>query len=208
VRLIAAASRDLKTLIAGGRFREELYYRINVIDITLPPLRERKCDIPLLARHFLDRYGARLNKTGLRLSREAESILLSHSFPGNIRELENLVQRAVVLAEGGLIEPRHFPEDLVSGAPGFSYRPGRGRKPSPSSSFRESKRRAMEAFEREYLSECLKTSKGNVSLAARCAGMDVKNFRDKTKKYGIQPASFKVSARSVKQVDDRRSKQD
>jgi Nif-specific regulatory protein len=184
VRVIAAASKDLRKSISDGRFREELYYRLNVIDIVVPPLRDRKCDIPLLVAHFLKKYCAQLNKKMLRLSRDAEHLLLQYDFPGNIRELENAIQRAVVLTESGTIETSQLPPDISRQVTQKSAQ----EKPA---SFKAAKQKAVNAFEKDYLAECLRTSKGNISLAAKCAGMDVKNFHVKMKKCGIDPASFK-----------------
>jgi transcriptional regulator with PAS, ATPase and Fis domain len=184
VRIVAATSRKLERQMAEGRFREELYYRLNVIELFVPPLRERKCDIPLLVRHFLDRYGKRYGKPSLRLSREAERALLTHDFPGNIRELENMIQRAVVVSEGEVIEAVHFPQSVSTG----------GRPPSEgerTATFKQAKQLAVDAFEKEYLGECLRTAKGNITFAAKCAGMDVKNFFTKVKKYHIDPKSYK-----------------
>jgi Nif-specific regulatory protein len=187
VRIVAAASRNLQRQMAEGRFREELYYRLNVVDICIPPLRERKCDIPLLVRHFLDQYGKKYNRTSLRLTREAERILLAYDFPGNIRELENMIQRAVVLSEGNVIEAEHLPQTVTMRDMPYS---GNG-KPA---AFKEAKQLAVDAFEKGYIGECLRTAKGNISLAAKCAGMDVKNFYTKIKKSGIDPKSFKSPA--------------
>jgi Nif-specific regulatory protein len=184
VRIVAAASQNLQKIISEGRFREELYYRLNVIDLFIPPLRERKCDIPILIRHFLDKYGKLYNKMSLRLSKEAETTLLLHDFPGNIRELENIIQRAVVLAEGEVINSSCFPANVIQ-------KGGPASDPDRNSSFKDAKRRAVDAFEREYLAECLRSAGGNISRAAKCAGMDVKNFHVKIRKYRINPTSFK-----------------
>ena len=187
VRIVAAASRNLQRQMAEGRFREELYYRLNVVDICIPPLRERKCDIPLLIRHFLEQYGKKYNRTSLRLTREAERILLTYDFPGNIRELENMIQRAVVVSEGNVIETGHLPQTVTMKDMPYSENGKRA-------AFKEAKQLAVDAFEKEYIGECLRTTKGNISLAAKCAGMDVKNFYTKIKKSGIDPKSFKSPA--------------
>jgi Nif-specific regulatory protein len=184
VRIIAAASRNLVEMIKEGRFREELYYRLNVIELELPPLRERTCDIPLLVRHFLEKYIKQYSKKPMRFSREAEQTLLAYPFPGNVRELENLVQRAVVLAEGDTVELEHLPNQLF---PKGETEP----KAHSSRPFRTAKKTAAETFEKEYLAECLRTSKGNITLAARNAGVDVKNFFMKVKKYKLDPQPYK-----------------
>ncbi len=184
VRIIAAASRNLQTLVKQEKFREEFYYRLNVVEISLPPLRDRKGDIPILAQHFLKKYGAKYGKENLRLSREAESLLMDYGFSGNVRELENIMQRAVVLAEAEVIEPRHLPPDLSEKLKTAQIKKQFG-------SFKEAKQRAVETFERDYIIDCLKASNGNISQAARAAGIDLKNFYDKMKKYGIDPVAFK-----------------
>ena len=184
VRIIAAASRDLQKLVQQEKFREEFYYRLNVIEICLPPLRDRKGDIPILAQHFLKKFGAKYSKENLRLSREAESMLLNHSFPGNVRELENILQRAVVLAETEVIESHHLPPNLSDSIKAAAMK-------KPLAPFKAAKQRAVEAFESDYIIACLKASKGNISHAAQAAGIDLKNFYDKMRKYGIDPLAFK-----------------
>ena len=188
VRMIAASSRDLHTLVKQGKFREEVYYRLNVIDLWLPPLRDRRCDIPTLAQHFLTTYAAKHKKENLRISREAETLLSAYDFPGNVRELENVIQRAVVLTEGAAIEPRHLPSQFCREGT-TSTRNG---KPS---SFREAKYRATEKFERAYIIDCLTNAQGNISRAAQIAGINVKNFHAKMSKYEIDPHAFKMSAK-------------
>ena len=186
VRVVAAAGRDLLQLVKEGKFRAEVYYRLNVIDIWLPPLRERKSDIPLLVQHFMKIYGTQYGKGCLRLSREAEGTLLSYDFPGNIRELENIIQRAVVTAEGQVIESL----ELLSGRAAVTVTSPTARI----SSFKLDKQRAVEAFERQYIIECLKATEGNISLAAQMAAMNFKNFHAKMRKYGIDPHVFKVTS--------------
>ncbi|MBI4242204.1 MAG: sigma 54-interacting transcriptional regulator [Candidatus Rokubacteria bacterium] len=113
IRLIAATNRDLETAVRAGTFREDLYYRINVVSVRLPPLRERREDIPLLANHFVARYGARFKRRLMGLSPEARECLMGHDWPGNIRELENAIERAVVLGADDLIRPEDLPESLL-----------------------------------------------------------------------------------------------
>jgi len=185
VRLIAATSKNLLELVKKSKFREEVYYRLNVIDIWLPPLRERKCDIPLLVQHFLNIFGKKGNTPELCLSKEAEVLLLAYDYPGNIRELENIIQRAVVLVEDKYIEPRHLPACVRIENSGTISK-------TNLSCFKIAKQRVVETFEQEYITDCLKTSKGNISLAAKIAGINVKNFYEKMKKYRINPQDFKA----------------
>jgi DNA-binding NtrC family response regulator len=113
LRLIAATNKNLEDEVRKGLFREDLFYRINVITVPLPPLRERKEDIPLLVHHFLQKYAQRLGKPSIRISREAMQILANYDWPGNVRELENMVERAVALCEGDIIETTDLPEKLM-----------------------------------------------------------------------------------------------
>jgi two-component system NtrC family response regulator len=109
VRLIAASNRDLKEEIPRGTFREDLYYRLNVVHIEVPPLRDRRDDLPLLTRYFLERFSKELNKETPTLSLEAMAVIMDYSWPGNIRELENMLERAVILASGSLIQVEDLP---------------------------------------------------------------------------------------------------
>jgi two-component system response regulator PilR (NtrC family) len=117
-RIIAATNCDLRQMMEDGRFREDLYYRLHVINIFLPPLRERKEDIPLLAQHFLEKYGEENQRTGIELTGEALDMLAGYDWPGNVRELENVIERAVVLSSGNKIGPDLVPEH-VRAAPSF-----------------------------------------------------------------------------------------
>jgi Nif-specific regulatory protein len=177
VRVVAATNRDLEAMVKEGRVRQDFLYRLNVVEVRLPALRERRSDLPLLIRHFLARFDG-----GKRLSPEAEARLLAYDWPGNIRELQNALQRAVLLSEGPEIEVRHFPEALLGGD---------GEPEPPAGGFREAKQRVVERFEREYLSRCLREAGGNISQAARAAGIDYKNFYIKMQQLGIDPAGFK-----------------
>ncbi|NUO81480.1 sigma-54-dependent Fis family transcriptional regulator [candidate division KSB1 bacterium] len=183
VRVLAASSNDLKVLMEHGRFREELYYRLNVVDIWVPPLRERKCDILLLARHFLKLYGEKFGKHDLRFAPETETVMLAYDYPGNVRELENMIQRAVVLVEDKIITPALLPPVIIN-----LQQSHEGNK----SSFKLAKACALQKFEREYLAECLLASRGCITSAAHIAGMDVKNFYAKMKRLGLDPHAFKV----------------
>jgi two-component system response regulator PilR (NtrC family) len=118
VRIIAATNCDLRQMVEDGRFREDLYYRLHVINIYLPPLRERKDDIPYLAQHFLEKYGAENNKKDMELSADALDLMMEYDWPGNVRELENVIERAVVLGSGARIGPELIPEHVRS-APAF-----------------------------------------------------------------------------------------
>ncbi|MFQ5709435.1 MAG: sigma-54 interaction domain-containing protein [bacterium] len=185
VRFIAATNKDLLALVYETKFREDLYFRLNVIDIDLPPLRERKSDIPLLIQHFTNLYGAKYGKEDLDISKDTEGLLLSYNFPGNVRELENVIQRCVALVENHLIKPEHLPSCIY----------GKGNHihlVETPSCFKAAKQRVVERFEKEYIADCLKASKGHISDAAKSAGIDVKNFYEKMKKYGVHAHTFKI----------------
>jgi len=184
VRVIAATNKNLRKLVEKGKFREDLYYRINVITIDLPPLRERKNDIPLLVQHFLKKFNLSTNKNIKSLSQDAERILSNYDFPGNVRELENIIHRAVVLTEDQTIGPGHFPANII---PNF-IASQKDEKPVP---FKIAKQRTMEKFEKEYLINCLGETKGNISRAAKKAGIHFKNFYAKIEKYGISASDYK-----------------
>lgn len=114
VRVIAATNKDLKVMVSDGSFREDLYYRINVVSINLPKLNDRRCDIPILCEHFIDRFNVRYDKMIKEISKEAMEIILSYKFPGNIRELENVIEHAFIFCKESVIEPRHLPMTLRS----------------------------------------------------------------------------------------------
>ncbi len=187
-RILAATHRDLEELQREGAMRQDFLYRLNVLEVRVPPLRRRRGDIPLLARHFLARLAAEENDRGeKRLSPGAEELLLRHDYPGNVRELQNALQRGVLLAEGPVIEARHLPESLRTDVG--------GEEPSaseePVTSFKAAKQRVVERFERDFISRCLRASDGNITRAAKAAELDYKNFHGKMRRYGIEPADFK-----------------
>ena len=183
VRIVVATNQDLEKRVMQNNFREDLFYRLNVIDMTLPPLRQRRSDIPLLIDFFLTQFGKKYNRKNQTLSVQALNKLCSYDFPGNIRELKNCIERLVVLAENDTIDEVNMPlnilkEDDVNG------------KQSP---FKEAKQHAMEKFEREYINDCLKETRGNITHAAQNAGLHVTNFYIKLKKYNINPYQFKAA---------------
>ena len=184
VRIVTATNKDLTQLIKTEKFREDLYYRLKVIEIEIPPLRDRKSDIPLLIQHFLQLFGDKSNKKNLQLSQETESMLMDYDYPGNVRELENIIQRAVVLTEDKLIVPKLLPENVfkISQAPSES---------KSDLSFKEAKQQIMETFEKDYIIANLSKARGNISTAAQMSKMTYKNYYDKMIKYGIEPSMFK-----------------
>ncbi|MCK9464050.1 MAG: sigma-54 dependent transcriptional regulator [Proteobacteria bacterium] len=178
VRVIAATNVNLQQAMRDKRFREDLFYRLSVITITLPPLRERPDDIPLLAYHFLRKYTARAGREIARISAEAMRALRTHSWQGNVRELENAIERAVVLSRGDVILPGDLPDSVSDSA----AQPLSQRVPLDLP-FAGAKRKAIEQFEAGYAFGTLQRAGGNVSEAARQAGMDRSNFRRILRKY-------------------------
>lgn len=178
IRLIAATNKDLEAAIAAGEFREDLYYRLNVFSIFLPPLRERKADILLLAEHFLEKYEQEHGKRIRRISTPAIDMLMSYHFPGNVRELENAIERAVIVCDSNVIHGHHLPPSLQT-----AEVTGTVTDLSLAS--------AVEAFERDMIQDALKSTKGNIAAAARTLGSTERILGYKIKNYGIDAARFK-----------------
>jgi DNA-binding NtrC family response regulator len=189
VRVIAATHVDLNAAVEQGRFRQDLFYRLNVVVLRVPPLRERLDDLPLLAAHFLRKHGGQRPPS---LHPEALEAMTTYGWPGNVRELENAVLHANALHHGEVIGPESLPATIS----------GRQRAPGSASSMTvgdddmlepltDAKRRASSTFEKRYLIKAMEKSKGSVSEAARLAGLDRTNFRRLLQRHGIDPASFK-----------------
>ncbi len=193
VRVIAATHRDLPKLVKSGKFREDLFYRLNVINIPLPPLRDRVDDVPLLAHHFLRRYAERLGKKVRSVSPEAVQLLSGYRWPGNVRELENAVERAVVLCRGDTIQPVDLPPAITGRtAPLVREAPVNGDEAAwLMLSYAAAKEQALRRFEKGYVDLLMKACDNNISAAARKAGMDRSNFKRVLRKYrsDIEPDS-------------------
>ena len=190
VRVIAASNQDLEAAIERGEFREDLFWRLNVVSLTLPPLRDRKRDLPALCARFVQRFGDEYEKPGLRLTGEALEHLLAYDWPGNIRQLENLLERAVVLCDGPQIRPEHFPAEL-SGAPSDP--------PEERGSLHwgltllqeiEPLKKAMLAPERAILIHALQRTEGNRSEAAQRLGINRSTLFNKMRKHGLMDEDF------------------
>jgi len=185
VRVIAATHRDLQQAMRERTFRQDLFYRLNVVPVKLPPLRERLDDIPLLASHFIRKYCDKNQKQVRSITAEAMEALCSYAYPGNVRELENILERAVIMEKGESIQRAEL------GLP----TPLRKAAPIPLSGelepFRKMKAEAVEQFERDYLSQLLRLYKGNMSRAAKHAGINIKNLHDKMARYGLKKEEFK-----------------
>ena len=170
VRVLAATHRDLETLVRDGRFRDDLYYRMNVVTIALPPLRERREDIPVLIDHFLRSFAAKNNKPVRGLTREAREAILRYDYPGNVRELENLIERAVVLTRDDVIDLSDLPLSLAE--PEGDMQEGRLTS-------------AVEGIERRMIREALAEAGGIQTRAAELLGISERVLRYKLKKYGL-----------------------
>ncbi len=166
LRLVTATHRDLEAMVARGEFRRDLYYRLKVVVITLPPLRERRSDIPLLAHHFLEIFGRRFGKPGIHLSRDALAALMAHPFPGNVRELENIIQAAVALAPGMEISSRDLGFDHGSDVTG-----------------KGGEALSLEEMERRHIRRVLESVGGNRRAAARILGIDRSTLYRKLKRF-------------------------
>jgi len=180
VRVVAATNRDLKELVDNNLFRQDLYYRLNVFPILLPPLRDRLGDVPLLVSHFLKRLRKAGNPVG-RVSEEAMELLSAYHWPGNVRELENVIERAVILSSGEEVGSEHLPLEL---------RP-RDQQPAPAAAASElTFREAKGEFERQYLEALLAKHDGTVASAAKAAGMSRAHFYELIKKYSIELSDY------------------
>jgi two-component system response regulator HydG len=173
-RLIAATNRDLDEEIRAGRFRSDLYYRLNVIAIHLPPLRRRRDDIPLLIEHFLARIAALRNEAVKRMHPTSLELLQEYQWPGNVRELENALERAVILTAGDQITPDVLPERVTQ------------RKTEPLVSTRAPANPTLEAVERAYILWVLQSEGGNKSRAAEVLGIDPSTLYRKLARYGVE----------------------
>jgi DNA-binding NtrC family response regulator len=192
VRLIAATNTDLKKEIAAGAFRDDLYYRLNVVPIRLPPLRERREDIPHLVQHFVRKFDLRLRKHVTGIEPDALAVLLDHPWPGNIRELENVIERAVLFCDGDALRAVDLPSDLQrtqdppsSSAPPATKQPSPA-NPSASDGLKEQVKAAMNRLERELIVKALEQTGGNVTHAARLLKISRKGLQLKMKELGLR----------------------
>jgi len=179
VRIIAATHRDLRQRVAEGLFREDLYYRLSVVPVTLPPLRERREDIPLLVQHFIERLNRRMGRSITGVSSDAMALLMAHDYPGNVRELENLMERAFVLCSGTEIERRHLPPELAGILSSSSSSAG--------PSFAVQKRSA----EAMAIQTALQRTNFNRAAAARLLGIHKSTLFRKIKALGLSLSTLK-----------------
>jgi len=187
-RVIAATNKDLKQAVEAGAFREDLYYRLNVINISIPPLRDRREDIPLLVEHFLKKHREALKKNVYRASAEVLHLLVDYPWPGNVRELENAIVRALVLCPSDCIEVADLPEEIRFG------KREEVKVPADRQELKRIKKQAQqkikEEIEKKFIEDALRQEKGNVLRAAAKVGMDRRQFQNLIKKYGISKKEF------------------
>jgi transcriptional regulator with PAS, ATPase and Fis domain len=188
VRVIAATNKDLRSLIREGTFREDLYYRLHVIGIHLPPLKDRPEDIPLLAYHFLKKYRDKLKKDVREISVDAMQALQAYAWTGNVRELENIMERCVVLGTGPVVRAKDLPANVLSQT---FYLDAKKEQDLSNYSYREAKVRALNFFNKTYICHLLKKTGGNITVASDCAGMDRSNFKKIIRKYDIDIKEFR-----------------
>ncbi len=185
VRIIAATNVDLQRMMGEGRFREDLYYRLHVITVQLPPLRERKDDIPLLVQHFLDKYGVENNKPGLELSAEALDLLADYDWPGNVRELENVIERATVLSSGPRIGADLIPEHVRTSR---SFQMPQFVVPPEGISYRD----AEASFQRGLIESALEAAGGVQKRAAELLHIKPTTLNEMIKRHDIRPRRKKA----------------
>jgi Nif-specific regulatory protein len=178
VRLIAATNKNLEKAISDGQFREDLYYRLNVFSIFVPPLRERKSDLLLLADHFLQKYAKGHARDIRRISTPAIDMLMSYHWPGNVRELENVIERAVLVCDGAAVHGHHLPPTLQTAQASGTVT-------------RLTLDEAVSAYEKDLIQDALKTARGNRSKAARLLSTTERIFNYKVKKYEVDVERFK-----------------
>lgn len=177
VRVVAATSRNLEQMVREGLFRRDLFYRLNVFPVYMPPLRERPGDIHLLVENFLDKYGHKIGKRGLRVTPEAEALLLAHPWPGNIRELENVIERAVILTTDGVIRPNLLPPNMQTSGTLSSLH---GTLPE-----------ALDRLERQFITEALRKYRGNMGRAAEALGISERVMGLRMRKFGLDYRAFR-----------------
>ncbi len=178
VRVVAATNKDLEQAVKDGSFREDLYYRLNVYSIYMPPLRERKTDIPLLADHFIEKHASAHGKDVRRIATSAIDMLMSYHWPGNVRELENCIERAVVVCDSGAIHAHHLPPTLQTAEVSGTLT-------------RQSLQEALDAYEKDLVQDALKSARGNRAKAARLLHTTERIVGYAVKKYRIDPARFR-----------------
>lgn len=197
IRVIAATNRPLKRLVQENQFREDLYFRLNVVPINVPPLRNRKEDIPELVQFFLQKDTRETGKRIEKINPDALFFLKEYTYPGNVRELENMIERAVVLCQKSELDIQDF-QFSVADTP----RTQPIQEPLPTLSYREAKQVVLENFERKFFMDALTFARGNISKAAEHIGMHRKNFYEKLNQYKINTQDFVRTEEDLKQNEE------
>jgi DNA-binding NtrC family response regulator len=193
VRVIAATNKDLRKLVDEGKFREDLFYRLNIIPIHLPPLRNRLDDLPHLVSYFLKKYREKLKKDVRTISQEALNTMLSYHWPGNIREVENLIERAIIMTPGKEIKKLDIPgERRNKGIYSFG-------KIDVNLPIKKVKEQVIDQLEQKYLTELLQAKHGNINAVARSAQVDNKTLYEKMKRHGLRKEDFKNFEENIQQ---------
>ncbi|HUA31979.1 MAG TPA: sigma-54 dependent transcriptional regulator [Candidatus Binataceae bacterium] len=194
VRLVAATNKNLAEEVAEERFREDLYYRVNVVTITLPPLRDRRGDIPLLANHALAKFGHLAEGRAIEISREAMEVMLDYAWPGNVRQLESAIERAILLCEGDKIMPRDLPQEVLSRKttvkPGERQRSDKFEIPADGINF--------ETFERDLILQAMEKSDWVIAKAAKMLGMSYRTLQYRLDKFDLKRGESKPPPAEVK----------
>ena len=197
IRLLAATNRDLSVAIENASFRQDLFYRLNVININLPPLRERIDDIEILTKYFIEKLSKKLRKGNINISQDVFPYLKSYTWPGNVRELENIIERILVLLDGSEIRVDDLPEDLLLKSQEYELVDSKAKsdfifqQPPVSEFYGKDYREAKDIFEKDYICKLLEQAKGSVTEAAKISGMSRRNLYDKMERYGIKSEEFK-----------------
>ena len=186
VRVVAATHRDLEQEVRDGKFREDLYYRLKVVQAKLPPLRERREDIPALTDRFLGFIADRLGREKMKVSAAALQAMMNHQWPGNVRELRNVVEQSAVMASG----PEILPDDLMLGQ-SQAAPPAAMAAPAPGVTFAEAKKEAVTAFESTYIARALEAHGGNISRTAEAIGMVRQSLQQKIRELGLNPEDYR-----------------
>jgi len=180
VRIVAATNRNLKKMVKEGQFREDLYFRLGGFTIEIPPLRERKDDIPILINHFIEKYNKKYGKTVRGIKPDALELLIRYSWPGNVRQLESVISKALILAEnGGFIERKDIGSEIIVAEDEFPLE------------YKKAKRESTNSFMKRYLSVLMTMTNGNVSQSAKLAKIERQSLQKLLKKYNINPENFR-----------------
>lgn len=191
VRVIAASNQNIAELVKVEKFRPDLYYRLNVLRLLIPPLRERKDDIPILCQYLIEHNCRKMGKAQVKILPDAMSVLMNYDFPGNVRELENIIQRALILCDGKDINHTHLPFEVKKSSKITDT------ANNTSEIFKLAKKKVLEKFEKKYITKMLLENRGIILRAAKKSGMYEANFRAKMKQYNIQVDDIFQAERSI-----------